>query len=50
MKSEELWNKFVLSGNIKDYIKFSNKRKEEQGELPNKNSYGCFGDKGNEYR
>ena len=31
MKSKELWNKFVITGSIYDYLKYSEEKKRETG-------------------
>ncbi len=47
MDSKELWNNFVKSGKIEDYIKYKNSKKGDDFAEHNDR---CACDKGNEYK
>lgn len=52
MENENLWNNFLKSGSINDYLTFVSTRKENETGERNTGSFynGGFGDKGNERR
>ncbi|MCQ2478514.1 MAG: hypothetical protein MJ091_04805 [Clostridia bacterium] len=50
MKKDENWLKFIITGNPKYYIQYSDSVKVEIGGVVNEIHNRCTCDKGNEYR